>query len=142
MLTIAGGIIIAVFVLAALPFLLQAAAVVIVIGIVGFIFVFCLGHWPDVTGALFFCSIPIGMWLLKHKQNRDAERQEPTYAERQRAITRAKWYVDHGLDPVSHKPFPKDHPAMIAWREKCDREGRELLLRLRRERESGAAAQG
>ena len=117
MFTIAGGIIIAVFALAALPFLLRAAAVVIVIGIVGFIFVFCLGHWPDVTGALFFCSIPIGMWLLKHKQNRDAERQEPTYAERQRA----KWYVDHGFDPITYEPFPEGHSAWISPQERLDR---------------------
>lgn len=143
MFTIAGGIIIAVFALAALPFLLRAAAVTLAIGVVGLIFA-AIGLIVGSSAALVLLvtSLIVGGWLLKRTQNRNAEmrRQEPTYAERQQAIQRdrqerdeaaereqAMWYVNHGLDPVSRKPFPKDHPAWIAWQEKCDREQREWL---------------
>ena len=169
MFTIAGGIIIAVFVLAALPFLLQAAAVAIAIAIVTFLLMVCGARWPEMTVTISLAAVFVGMWLRKRKKDCDAERcalERATENEKRRLVglpprlgdlsayaeyehvtqrerlerdkaereREAKWYVDHGQDPVSHKPFPEGHPARIAWREKCDREGRELLLRLRRER--------
>ena len=162
MFTIAGGIIIAVFVLAALPFLLQAAAVAIAIAIVTFLLMVCGARWPEMTVTISLAAVFVGMWLRMRNQDRDAKRRAleratenekrrlvglpprlgdlSAYAEYEHVTQRerlerdkaerereAKWYVDHGLDPVSHKPFPEGHPAMIAWREKCDREQREWL---------------
>jgi hypothetical protein len=136
MLQIAGGVVLGFIALALLPTLLPwIIGAALVVGIPLLLSI--------ATGSpVFLYGIPLLglaiLWRSEHIKKIDAESARKTIAKQredfernaremkeQRQQAEARWYVDHGIDPVSRKPFPKDHPAWVAFQEKCDREQRE-----------------